>query len=206
MIDDVLDYDYLLERAKENLPEMADDHERFQMPKVDLQYEGRKTIIRNMSEICRVIRRDPEEVMAYLLKELGTAGQIEGQRAVFNGIIDENLINTRMNSYVETYVLCSECHRPDTHIVKEGRTLVLVCEACGARRPLKVKKSSSDNKEVIREGMVYEFTVDNIGKKGDGVIHYGKYTIYVPDVTKGQKVKVKIQRLQGTLAFGVKAE
>ncbi len=44
--------------------------------------------------------------------------------------------------------------------------------------------------------------IQDIGKEGDGVAKKGKYTIFIPGTTKGDKVKVKINHVKGTLAFG----
>jgi len=44
-------------------------------------------------------------------------------------------------------------------------------------------------------------TITDIGRKGDGIARYGKYTIYVPNIVKGAKVKVKIEKISGNLAF-----
>lgn len=202
MTDSELDYDSLLARAKENLPNVVAEHKRFQLPKLDIIYEGNNTIIRNFTDFSKAMRRDAEHFIGILQKELGTAGHLEGQRAVFKGVIEEGVINSRVEAYMETYVLCAECHRPDTHIKREGRTSVLVCEACGAKRPLMVKKSiTTKKKKVLKEGEVYEMFVEDIGRKGDGVVKYGRYTIYVPGVSKGEKVKVRIQQIRGSLAF-----
>ncbi|HIH71333.1 MAG TPA: translation initiation factor IF-2 subunit beta, partial [Methanothermobacter thermautotrophicus] len=47
------------------------------------------------------------------------------------------LINERIEDYVNKFVICHECNRPDTRIIREGRISLLKCEACGAKAPLK---------------------------------------------------------------------
>jgi translation initiation factor 2 subunit 2 len=109
-------------------------------------------------------------------------------------------------NYTETFVLCSECGKPDTRINKEGRVLVLECEACGAHRPVNVRKSTRGaEKEGIKEGGVYEVMVEDVGRKGDGVTKLDKYIIYVPGAAKGTRLKVKIQKISGNVAFSVPA-
>ena len=44
------DYFALLDRAKEKLPEVAENHDRFVIPEVDVMQEGKITVIRNFSE------------------------------------------------------------------------------------------------------------------------------------------------------------
>ena len=46
-----------------------------------------------------------------------------------------------------------------------------------------------------------EVNIDSISKKGDGVAHVGKYILYVSGVKVGQKVKVRITRISGQVAF-----
>ena len=49
----------------------------------------------------------------------------------------ENFDNERIEDYVDKYVICHECNRPDTRIIREGRIFLLKCAACGATAPLK---------------------------------------------------------------------
>nr|1K81_A Chain A, PROBABLE TRANSLATION INITIATION FACTOR 2 BETA SUBUNIT [Methanocaldococcus jannaschii] len=35
-------------------------------------------------------------------------------------------------------VICRECGKPDTKIIKEGRVHLLKCMACGAIRPIRM--------------------------------------------------------------------
>jgi translation initiation factor 2 subunit 2 len=137
------DYESLLKRARDNLPDNISDHQRFQVPQAEVIYEGKLTILRNFQDICDTLERKNEHLFAYLLKELGTAGNMEGRRVIFKGRLVETRITDRINEYVNMYVVCSECKRPDTHLEKDGRTLVLKCMACGAHRPVRAHKSSN---------------------------------------------------------------
>ncbi len=196
-------YQDLLKRAKEALPPTTAAKSRFQVPRADVLQEGSTTVLRNLADIGDAINRDPQQVFAYLLRELGTSGTLIERRATFKGRISADQINDRIGSYVDEYVLCSECGRPDTRLVKEDRIAILECDACGARRPLKViKKAAKVEEQAIQEGKVYEVMIQDIGKKGDGIAKKDKYIIYVPGTTKGSIVKVHIERVVGTIAFG----
>ncbi|MFQ5837962.1 MAG: translation initiation factor IF-2 subunit beta [Thermoplasmata archaeon] len=196
-------YQDLLKRVKEALPATATTRDRFQVPEAEVLQEGNTTVLRNFADICDAINRDPQQVYAYLLRELGTAGTMDDRRVIFKGRISADKVNSRVKSYVEEYVLCMECGRPDTRIIKEDRIAILECDACGARRPLKVvKKVTKVEEEGIQEGLVYEVMIQDIGKKGDGIAKKDKYIIYVPGTTKGAIVKVKIEKVVGTIAFG----
>lgn len=203
------DYDYkkLLKRAQGDAPTIKADKGRFVVPKVDVFYEGRTTVLRNFDKILDAINRDAEHLLKFLLRELGTAGEKEGNRVVLQGKVQPRQIQERINAYIDMYVMCQECNRPDTHLVKEGRTILLRCDACGAFRPIKSQRKRILQKptEIIEEGKIYEFTIKDIGKKGDGVAYFGKYIIYVADAVKGSTIKVKIDKVSGTIAFGKKA-
>lgn len=196
-------YDALLQRAKAAMPQPITSGERFQIPDAELISEGKTTVLRNFIEITTAINRDPDQVLQYLLRELGTAGSLEERRVLFKGKVTAPQVADRVKSYIDTYVICSECGRPDTRLVKEGRVAILECDACGARRPVKmVKKTAKVEEAALEEGKVYEVMIQDVGKKGDGIAKRDKYVIYIPGTGKGQIVKVFIEKIAGTVAFG----
>lgn len=133
-----LDYEKLLERAREGLEDVMQNAERFNPPVPEIMHEGsKKTIIRNFSEIVDSLRRDETHLYKFLLQELGTAGSVNNRRLVLQGRVPEKKIKARIKSYIETFVVCQECNRPDTSFLRTGRTLNLHCEACGAKRPIR---------------------------------------------------------------------
>ena len=134
------DYEDLLKRSMDSLPENLTSKERFQMPEGDILHEGNTTIIRNFLDITDQAGRDPQHMLSYLLKELGTAGELDNERAIFQGKITTDKVQSRIDAYVNTFVLCRECGRPDTQLMKKNRTLLLKCEACGAMHPVKARK------------------------------------------------------------------
>lgn len=196
------EYESLLKRAKANLPENIAEHERFQIPEPDLFMEGKSTVFRNFGELADTLRRDPEAILAYLLREMGTAGNLDGRRAIFKSRLAPDRLDKRLKAYVNTFVLCSECDRPDTKLVREGRVLVLECDACGAHRPVNVPRASAAPEgPALAIGKTYEVMIQDLGRKGDGVARVDKYIVFVPGTTKGTVVKVKIDNISGTTAF-----
>ena len=134
-----MEYEKLLERAKKNLPEKAIVKERFEMPKVKGHIEGNKTIITNFNQIAVTLRRDAKHMLKYLLRELATPGTIDGQRLTLGRKINSTIINNKLQKYANEFVICKDCKRPDTQIMKEGKVTVLKCTACGAKHPIKSK-------------------------------------------------------------------
>lgn len=141
------EYKKLLERAFLQLPEIKSRDARFVIPDAKVFIEGKVTIFDNFGEISGYINREQENVMKFLLNELGTAGKIDGNRAIFHGKFSKEEIEHQIQRFVEEYVLCGECKKPDTHFMKMDRVLVLKCDACGAIRPILKRKERRGKKK-----------------------------------------------------------
>jgi translation initiation factor 2 subunit 2 len=127
-------YEDLLKRAMEKVPKKAEETERFTIPKARTEPAGARTIITNFNEVASGLRRDPAHLLKFLLKELATKGEVDkGGRLIVLGRFSDNHINKKIDYYVKTYVICPECGKPDTKLVKEDRYMFLKCEACGAK-------------------------------------------------------------------------
>jgi len=133
------DYESLLERLYRKVPAPASSGERFEMPRVQVVHVGSQTIIRNFREITNRINREPELVTRYLLKELATAGSYDPSSGTLkiNIRVTASSLNTLLERFVKTYVICPTCGRPDTKLRKQGKVFILKCEACGAEQPIK---------------------------------------------------------------------
>jgi len=127
-------YEELLEKAYEKIKPVESSIDRFEIPKVTGHVEGNKTIITNFKQICTYVRRDQAHLLKYLFKELASHGSIKGDRLVLTRKISSTLINDKINSYTQTYVICKECKKPDTELMKEGRFNFVHCLACGAKK------------------------------------------------------------------------
>lgn len=130
-------YSKFLDRALSQLPNEKTKRDRFVLPKPVSAIMGNRTILHNLKEISDRLRRDNEQVMKYLSKELATAGNIDGARAIFQGKFDNTSIRRLISRYSDEYVYCPICQQPDTQIVKEGRYRFLICDACGAKSSLR---------------------------------------------------------------------
>ena len=132
------DYETLLNRARENIPEDISARARWRLPEPQIMIEGSNTILRNFTEVVGMMDRDDNHVYQYILNELGTSGSRDGPRARFKGRIPPKRLKKAIVGYVNTYVKCSQCSAPDTHFIKQDRTTLLKCQACGATRPVKL--------------------------------------------------------------------
>lgn len=199
-----INYNDLLKRVHSATVKERITDDRFKVPKVDVFYEGNTTVLKNFDKIIDVLNRDADHFLKFLLGSVGTAGDISSGRVIFQGKIPTKTIQDRLDEYVNTYVICSECNRPDTHLLKKDRTLLIRCDACGAFRSIgsMKKRKTVVPSEVFKEGEIYELTIKDIGKRGDGVAFFDKYVVYIPGAIKGATVKVKIEKISGTVAFG----
>jgi len=113
-----MDYKEMLKRARSQLPSEI-------------------LVIHNFKEVCDTLNRNPNHLLKFLSKELATAGTLQGARAMFQGRFTRQTIDRLIKRYVDEFVVCPVCKRPDTKIVKERRFYFILCEACGARSSIR---------------------------------------------------------------------
>ncbi len=64
------------------------------------------------------------------------------------------------------------------------------------------RRSSNFGPVPVKEGEVYDVTIEGIGEKGDGIAKIQGFVIVVPKTQQGQRVKVKITAVRGKVSFG----
>jgi translation initiation factor 2 subunit 2 len=133
-----MDYEAMLKRGKDKLPEVSASSERFEMPKVKGQLQGNATVISNFGQIAATLDRPKTHLLKYLSKELAVKGVIKkDQFAIFNSKLSASRVNEKVQQYAEQYVLCKDCKKPETQIQRIGQALFIKCNACGQKHPLK---------------------------------------------------------------------
>ncbi len=132
-------YEKLLKEAFTKVKKTESTGERFAIPKVAGRFEGKKTIITNFKEIASYFRRSPEHFQKFLLKELATPGQIEGDRLALNLKVPSAKINQKVEEYAREFVICKQCGKPDTELERVDRITMLRCLACGAKQSVRSK-------------------------------------------------------------------
>jgi len=136
---DINNYDELIDKAYEKIPDNVKKLSRFVIPKVELRNEAKYTYITNFNKIINALMRDRKHFMGVFLKKVGTMGEIRGQQLFLKGIYKEQVLNRLIEQYSKTYVLCRICNKPDTDIQREGKKNYLKCTACGAREEIREK-------------------------------------------------------------------
>ncbi len=130
-------YEKLLEEAYRKIKKTDSSSNRFEIPKIEGHFEGRKTILTNFYQISSHLRRKPEHLQKFMLKELAVSGQKEGDRFVLNMKVPSPKINQKIEEYVNEFVLCRECKKPDTELIRKDRINFVHCLACGAKHSVR---------------------------------------------------------------------
>lgn len=135
-----MEYEKLLDKALKELPERQENAgDRFEIPKAISRIHGHKTIVDNFSQIATTLRRESKHIMKFLSRELAAPVQIIERKLVLVGKIGSDRINQKIEAYAKEFVLCRECGKPDTELIKKQRFLFVHCLACGAEHSVRAK-------------------------------------------------------------------
>jgi len=126
-------YEELLKRARSQFPEVVSKRERLELPRIILSVIGMRTVVHNFKEVAEALNRDSQHLLKFLTREMATAATMQEARVIFQGKFSRETLERLTRRYMESFVICPVCKRPDTKIVKEKRLSFLVCEACGAK-------------------------------------------------------------------------
>jgi translation initiation factor 2 subunit 2 len=127
------DYEELLKRARSQIPELTSKRERLELPRLHFSVVGVRTIIHNFKEIADALNRDQLHLLKFLSREMATAATVQESRAIFQGRFRQDTFERLIQRYMDNFVICPVCKRPDTKIVKEKRLSFIICDACGAK-------------------------------------------------------------------------
>jgi len=133
------EYEKLLNRAMEGLPKQAEAEKvvRFEMPKFESFVEGNDTLIKNYTDVARKLERDPAHLQKYLALETGTRGELEAHRLRIKTVKSNAFLNQKLEAYVNEFVICKECKKPDTEIRLVEGVPWIKCKACSAKYPIR---------------------------------------------------------------------
>ena len=132
-------YNKLLEQAYKQIKPINGKSERFEIPRIQGHAEGTKTILTNLQQIALYLRREQSHILKFLLKELATSGAIKNSRVILQRKISSQKINEKIEQYTKEFVICKECKKPDTELIKDKRLTFVHCLACGAKHSVRAK-------------------------------------------------------------------
>lgn len=132
-----MNYTAMLKKARESMPESVFEKERFEIPKVRGHVQGNRTIISNFYQIASTLGRPVQHLLKYILKELATPANLTSSTLLLGSKVPASRINEKIRNYAHEFVLCRDCGKPDTTLIKEGELTYMKCTACGARHTVK---------------------------------------------------------------------
>jgi len=107
------------------------------MPRVVGKVEGRgngiKTVLVNIKDVALSLNRKAPEVTKFFGTELGaqTTYANDTDRAVVNGAHTDQDLQQKLSTYIEKFVLCANCHLPETQYKIKDGIISQKCLACG---------------------------------------------------------------------------
>ncbi|MFA5484845.1 MAG: translation initiation factor IF-2 subunit beta [Candidatus Pacearchaeota archaeon] len=130
-----MDYEQLLNKAydavKLNLEEI--NQQRFEIPKIKGHHLGNRTVITNYLHLVTHLRREPEHLIKFLTKELACSIDFQNERIILSRKLSSKEINNKIERYVNQFVICQKCKKPDTEIKEENGKNFIHCLACGSK-------------------------------------------------------------------------
>ena len=96
-----MNYEQLLDRAFNQLPNLSEEKVDFKIPQVDSLIQGNKTIVKNISQIADVARRSKAEIAKYLTKEIAAPITYDDQKLTILAKIAQNTLNEKVKRYFE---------------------------------------------------------------------------------------------------------
>jgi len=130
-----MEYEKLLDQAYKKVKKV-ESKERFEIPRVESNVQGNKTIIKNFSQIASHLHREMENIEKFYEKSLAAKGKIQKGRLALIKKIPNSKLQEVLEEYVKKYVLCMECKKPDTKIEPHTEYQTIKCLACGAKHTM----------------------------------------------------------------------
>ncbi|KAL7748402.1 eukaryotic translation initiation factor 5 [Sorochytrium milnesiophthora] len=119
---------------------------RYKMPSVLSKIEGRgngiKTVIPNMSDIAKALKRPPAYPTKYFGCELGAQVKCEekNDRYIVNGAHDAARLQECLDGFIKKFVLCPACGNPETDLkIEKNGDVLRQCLACGQVQPVDMR-------------------------------------------------------------------
>jgi len=102
-----------------------------------LVFDAKTTILSNLGQLSKTLNREPAHLARFILKETGRAGTVSDDKLTIQGRMSYDEMKKLIDLYVKEFVRCPLCNGIDTRIVSEKRFRFLVCDACGAKNPVR---------------------------------------------------------------------
>ena len=134
----------IMTKLQTNNPELGERKRHTMKPPQLMRVGTKKTLWVNFAEICHLMSRPAEHVLAFTLAELGTEGSIDGNsRLVIRGKYVPKVIESLLRKYITEYVTCMMCRSPNTSLTRDSvsRLFFVHCKDCGSSRSVAAIRS-----------------------------------------------------------------
>lgn len=112
-----------------------DPHYRYKMPSISTHTEsknGGTTIIDNIDTIAGKLKREPSELQKYFRKALSCNVKYDkGKGIIISALKETEDLQIILSDYIDKFVLCPNCHNPETVKEMKKKKITLTCSACG---------------------------------------------------------------------------
>ena len=114
----------------------TDEKKTLLLPPPRVYREGKKkSIWSNFAVTCSNMNRPMDHVNAFICAELGTTASIDGNnRLVIRDSFQPKQVQKVLRNYIKEYVMCKNCGKPDTRLVKENRMYFVHCNSCDSKK------------------------------------------------------------------------
>jgi len=135
----VYTYEDLLHRIHEIIedknPALSSRKKYTMKPPEIVRVGSKKVGWTNFGQICTLMDRGVEHVMAYFSAEFGAEASLAGEgQLVVKGRFTGKQVETLLRKYISTYVTCAMCKSPQTKLERDPSTRLhnIKCESCGS--------------------------------------------------------------------------
>lgn len=108
-----------------NRKELNDDNYRYKMRDIIIS-EGNQTTIKNIDEISDDLGR-PQEI---LMNVLAGNGSGKPKNNVINCRVNKETLYDRLYNFIDKFVLCQNCEKPELELYLDKNNLSSKCDAC----------------------------------------------------------------------------
>jgi translation initiation factor 2 beta subunit (eIF-2beta)/eIF-5 len=161
-----------------NIGGVDDEHYRYSMPTIAVKHAKNKTLLLNILEIAKALHAtrpspSPGEIVKFFAFELATRGKCPDndklrknkEGASLSGYHPCETLQKKLDCYIENFVLCGVCRKPETKYRHKKGSIWLECFGCGAVEEIQGQHKLC--KHIIKESVKWEKTKKRPTKQRD---------------------------------------
>jgi translation initiation factor 5 len=127
-----------------------DPNYRYKMPKPEVKYQGKNqntfTVITNMNNISETFGHPSHTILKNIA---GNGSRYDEKNNSIKGSLSYNDVLNRLYDYINHYVLCQECSKPELELKVEKKELYSECHACSKK--IKLNHNKKDKKKITKD-------------------------------------------------------